>query len=259
MFVFGMTAVVGCSREESVEEEPVGSAHSRDVQQVRANRIRQALEKGKARKSKSEKEDLTPVQKKVLPQVVPEEGDAEYQALPPVERQTLQEVQVALDEDDYEKTVVALQKVSVSSSPLVRRRAAEALGWFGKKALPDVVMFLADSDEDVRSTAQASVEQSINEMESEAEKVAAIERLMMIRGACDEDTLVMLAGELNGIFDETLTVAAASRVIEAGVNPEGVSAMKEVYEFVTGEEYSGAEAANQWIESTREEQMANED
>ena len=41
-------------------------------------------------------------------------------------------------------------------------------------------------------------------------------------------------------------MAAAARVIASGADPAAVAAMREVYEFLTGEAYTTPEAAERW-------------
>lgn len=162
------------------------------------------------------------------------------------DRRLLDDIQSALDDErisDVRRLAAAAQ---TNPAAEVRQRTVEALGWFGEKALGDLTPFLADADDDVRDAAMGAVEQALAQVEDEREKVAYAESVMSVRGACTADGLEMLAGQLKGVADESAAVAAAVRVIESGANPPAAAAMREVYEFLTGEPYTTPEAAAQW-------------
>ena len=93
-----------------------------------------------------------------------------------------------------------------------------------------------------------AVEQSLLQMEDEKAKLDYIESLFQVRGACDEDGLAMLGGQLKGLSDGAAVVAAAVRVIEANRDPAAAKEMREVYEFVTGEPYTTPDAAQKWLQ-----------
>lgn len=156
-------------------------------------------------------------------------------------------VQSALDDENFDEVKRLAEKLLNHPVAEVRRRAVEALQWFGGKALESLTPFLADSDEDTATAAMNAVEQSLMEMDDEKGKINYIESLFQIRNACDADALAMLSGQLKGFSDEAAVVSSALRVIESGQNPDAVREMKEVYEFVTGEPYTTSDAAQQWI------------
>lgn len=169
------------------------------------------------------------------------------------EQKTVDAIQDALDGNDYAKVRAQLKDAAASTNAMVRARAVEALQWFGEKALPELMPFLADPDDDVKSQAETAVEQGLAQMEDDKVKIRHIESIISIKGVCTKDSLTMITGQLKGISDETLTVAAARRIIEANRNPDAVQAMKEVYEFATGEAYTSAEAADAWIKNKQAE------
>lgn len=180
---------------------------------------------------------------KARPAVAAVEADVE---LSEADQKQLDVIQDALDEENFVEVRRLAEKLIDHPSPEVRQRAVEALQWFGAKALESLTPFLADSSEDVREEAMSAVEQALSEMESESAKIAYIESLFQIKGACDEDGLTMLSGELLGLDDSAAVVDAAVRVITANSNPAAVAEMRDVYEFVTDEPYTTPEAAQQW-------------
>lgn len=169
------------------------------------------------------------------------------------DQKTVDAIQDALDDDKLEATLTLANRLVNHPVAEVRMRAVEALGWFGDKALAALTPYLADSDEEVREAASSALEQAFAQMEDEAAKLRYIESFMQIRNACSEDCLTMLSGELTGLEDSVAVVQAATRVIEANTNPSGVQTMKEVYEFVTGDEYTTREASETWCRETAAE------
>lgn len=155
-------------------------------------------------------------------------------------------IQEALDDEKFE--AVSKLAVSAQSSPSaeVRQKAVEALQWFGERALPELVPYLADADEGVHSAAMNAVEQAFMQMEDEKAKARHIESLLMLKGVCSEDGLAMLSGQMNALSDSALAVATAVRIIESKANPQAVDEMKEVYRFHTDEDYTTPEAAEKW-------------
>ena len=158
----------------------------------------------------------------------------------------INEIQTALDEEKLSDVKILAERLIDHPSAAVRQKAVEALQWFGAKALGTLTPYLADADEDVRTTAMDAVEQSLLQMEDEKAKLDYIESLFQVRGACDEDGLAMLGGQLKGLSDGAAVVAAAVRVIEANRDPAAAKEMREVYEFVTGEPYTTPDAAQKW-------------
>ena len=68
-----------------------------------------------------------------------------------------------------------------------------------------------------------------------------------------EEQCRALRPSMAAVTDEAAAVAAAARVIASGVHPAAVAAMREVYEFLTGEAYTTPEAAERWRAENSEE------
>ena len=176
------------------------------------------------------------------------EAEASDSELSAEDERRINEIQTALDEEKLSDVKILAERLIDHPSAAVRQKAVEALQWFGAKALDTLTPYLADADEDVRTTAMDAVEQSLLQMEDEKAKLDYIESLFQVRGACDEDGLAMLGGQLKGLSDGAAVVAAAVRVIEANRDPAAAKEMREVYEFVTGEPYTTPDAAQKWLQ-----------
>lgn len=174
------------------------------------------------------------------------EASANDNTLSAEDEKTVDAIQEALDDEKFE--AVSKLAVSAQSSPSaeVRQKAVEALQWFGERALPELVPYLADADEEVHSAAMNAVEQALMQIEDEKVKARHIESLLMLKGVCSKDGLAMLSGQMNALSDSALAVATAVRIIESKANPHAVDEMKEVYRFHTDEDYTTPEAAEKW-------------
>ena len=157
------------------------------------------------------------------------------------DQRTMDAIQEALDDEKFE--AVSKLAVSAQSNPSaeVRQKAVEALQWFGEKALPELMPYLADADEDVHSAAMNAVEPALMQGEDDEEKAKHIETILMLKGVCGKDGLSMLSGQLKALSDSALAVATAVRTIESKANPSAVDEMKEVYKFHTDEDYTTPE------------------
>ena len=147
--------------------------------------------------------------------------------------------------------LLALAPKAEAAKPAVRVSYVEALGWFGRKALPEMTPFLADSDQEVRDTAVSEWTQALDEIEDDARRLAIAERAFMV--VSDEDVLESISGAYLGIDDESLAVASLAKIIAADCPAEAREKAKETYNFVTGDEWTGAAAAEEWISQYKRE------
>ena len=162
------------------------------------------------------------------------------------DQKTKDAIQTALDDEKFDAVSRLAASAQSNPSAEVRQKAVEALQWFGEKGLPDLVPYLADRDEEVRSAAMDAVEQAFMQVEDEKAKARHIESLLMLKGVCSKDGMAMLSGQLNSLWDSVVAVATAVRIIESKANPYAVDEMKEVYKFHTDEDYTTPEAAEKW-------------
>ena len=85
---------------------------------------------------------------------------------------------------------------------------------------------------------------ALSSIEDDGVKIGVVELAMGV--LTDEDVLEDISGEYIGV-DEKLAVESLARIITDGKSQAGVEKAKETYEFVTGDEWAGAEAASRWI------------
>lgn len=174
---------------------------------------------------------------------MPPKHSAKDESLSPRDRACVEAIQAALDDNDYAKLLPAVTAAAKSASSDVRAQAVEALRWFGKKALAELTMFMADSDDDVRTSACDAWTSALFEVEDPALKGKLVESAMEI--LTDADQLESMIMEINDL-PEAQQVDILTRLIE-GSNKAAADAAREHYEFVTGEPYESRDAAQKWL------------
>ena len=191
---------------------------------------------------KKERAKRSPSVRRAKPVIKIVEPDDEEE-LAPADKALAERIEKALEEEDFKAAAACAVEAQSSGAVSVRKAMVDALGWFGDKAIPELTPFLADADQDVREDAMNEWSVAVSSVEDDAEKIGLVECAMQVLS--DEDVLEDISGEYIGI-DEKLAVESLLRVIEGG-NANGVAKAKETYEFVTGEEFAGREAAEKWL------------
>ena len=163
--------------------------------------------------------------------------------LSPVEKRQLTAIQSALDAEDLKALLAVLPEASKSPNAEVRGEMVDALGWFGEEAMLELLPFMADRNEDVAQSAMDSWTMSLSEIENEKEKATLIESAMLV--IRDEDSLDSMIMELDDC-DDLLAMQTVVNLIESP-NPKAARVAREHYEFITGEEYAGFDAAGKWM------------
>ena len=182
-------------------------------------------------------------------------GEPEFTA---AERLKLEAVQSALDGDDLSAVLKAITGFERERDPRLRRKAVEALSWFGKKAVPGLARFLSDGDEDVAGMANDALVHALGDFEeSENDLKAEYIRTILSSGEMlDDDAIFMIAGELRCILDDALVVQTAADIIGSTTDSRVGEEMKDVYEFAAGEPYTTPDAAKEMAEQIRAEAAA---
>ncbi len=173
--------------------------------------------------------------------------------LSPEERKAVAAVQDALDKEDRAATFELARKLASDKSPAVRAKVVEALGWFGKNAMPELVPFIGDADEDVANDAMSYFEQAIGELDDDLEIAQTL--IAAMKAVNDPEALESLASHFYHI-DEGIAVEALIEIMSAG--GAAAEAGKEAYSFASGEDWTGVQAAQDWLNRHRAEAAAEE-
>lgn len=158
-------------------------------------------------------------------------------------RKVLRDLQDALDNENF-KTVSRLAQKMMEIPPdpmfgkegvdsILRRKAVEALGWFGAQALPELAGMLADADPEI---SQATFDQFSLALEdislSDYERADIV--VMAAKVLTNVDNLEMLFMEINNMRHSVGADALVQICLE-GTEP-AKSLMPEAIEFFTGED-----------------------
>lgn len=178
----------------------------------------------------------------------------------PAERQLADLLQSALDGNRLADVREAVTKLREQKNPDLKIEAIDALGFFGKEALSDLLPFLRDAGQDVVDSAVSRISSVLDELEENEKEFKAefITTMLSMKELCNAEATDQFIGQLESIGsdDEKLAVQMITQLIE-GEQIDGIikARAKEAYEFVTGDAYTTFEAAEKWYA----EKVAEED
>ena len=163
----------------------------------------------------------------------------------PEDTRLMDAIEQGRDDEDLDRLVKIIPEVSASTNAEVRAELVDAIGWFDVKGMNHLLPFMADPDDDVRESAIDNWTSALGDVEDEKMRAQMVCAVMQV--LADEDALESLVNELIDM-DEKIALQTLVDVIEGGkAAPQGVAAAREQYEFLTGEEYTNIDAANQWL------------
>lgn len=162
--------------------------------------------------------------------------------LAPADRATLKMVEKAMEDENLNMLREAVPAAVKSPTAEVRSETVDALGWFGEKAMDDLLPFMVDADEDIAESALNHWTSALGEVEDEKRKCAMVENVMLVLK--NEDALESLVIELNDC-DDILALQSVVNLIQCD-NPAAAKVARDHYEFMTGEEFTTVDAANAW-------------
>ena len=194
--------------------------------------------------------------------VVFDAGAGYVAAISPEERALLQELQAALDSDDFNAVKRASEKIRAygdaapraaggsssgaeSGAVSMRRKAIEALGWFGSAALPELTAFLGDSDAETAQEALSRWEEAVADVDDELEKAKIV--ILASQVLEDADALDAIQMHLAMMGDEGIACQACLDILDIGTDAAKLKA-KEQLDFITGEEFETVEQVHAWID-----------
>ncbi len=172
-----------------------------------------------------------------------DEGDVDDMS--PADRRLMDAIEQGRDDDDLDRLVKIIPEVLASTNAEVRAELVDAIGWFDVKGMNHLLPFMADPDDDVRESAIDNWTSALGEVEDEKMRAQMVGAVMQV--LTDQDALESMVNELIDM-DERVALQTLVDVIEGGkAAPQGVATAREQYEFLTGEEYTNIDAANQWL------------
>ena len=185
-----------------------------------------------------------------------------FENLRGADRKLAEDIQRALDEDDYAGVMGSVDAAMSSANAEVRSHLVDALSWFGAEALPELTVLMADSDEDVAESAQTQWVIALSEIESPGKRMEI--GLTVLATLTDENTLADVSGEVSNaaleyIDDESdesnperqsekrVEVVQALLDIMEGGRPACAEAAAETYEEITGHKWINIDEAELYL------------
>ncbi|MCR5750925.1 MAG: HEAT repeat domain-containing protein [Kiritimatiellae bacterium] len=178
------------------------------------------------------------------------------------ERKISEELSDALDSDKRSKVYEIAMKALKSSNPDLRREAVEALGWYGKDAIADLLVPMVDPDRDVAERAIDNWDQALSEIESPQERMRTA--MLALKVIDDEYALNTISAQFSNAANESIDSQddpekAMARRIEAvqmlvdiiesaGSNKVNVEHAKSMYSDITGNEWLSFEEAERYLQ-----------
>ena len=160
------------------------------------------------------------------------------------DQKLLRQADRAVENDDMNAARELAESALGSPNPVVREAAVDALAWFGEKTLVELTPFLSDAKGEIAEKAKDAWTQGLMEVEKDSVKATVIE--VALRGIKDKDMIEDVANELVGI-DEVCAIQTIYNLSESASGATA-AALREAYETITGEEWSGAKAAEKWLQ-----------
>lgn len=202
------------------------------------------------KKARRERRKRNLLERAVVRQIPLEERDD----LTESEKDIVRKIESAVDAEDIEAMRAILPEVAASTNSEVRSEAVDGLGWIGSKALLDLLPFMADPDPAIAQDARDNWVNALADV-SEKRRVRLVEDTMKI--ITDREALEDIVNEFDDC-DEIAAIQALVNIIATGT-PTQAEVAKEEYEFITGEEYTTFEDAEQWLKDNYDFDEPDED
>jgi len=176
----------------------------------------------------------------------------ETDRLTDLQKTIVKELQDALDSNDYKSVKRVLSKFTAKASSgglggkvprSMRRKAVEALGWFGKEAAVDMIPYVFDLDQEVSSEAFSQFEMVLQDCEmSDYDRSEVVKSLLA--NLTDDDRIESL---LNCLTDMRNSVKVATiKDILANGTAQAKAHMMDQMEFYTETDVTSVDALDKW-------------
>ena len=171
--------------------------------------------------------------------------DEDGKPWPKEQLELMRAIHLAGEEEDFPSLVTELDAVLKCPNPEIREKYVDELGWHGEPAILELTSFLSDPSEDVVDAARTHLVDAVQELEDDAEKAAVVTTLS--KAVSDKDLVETLADELMAM-DELLALQTICDIIDTGT-PKAIEAVKEMYETITDEKWTGIDDAEAWLQA----------
>ena len=171
------------------------------------------------------------------------------------DRALVKEIRVAVEKKDEKAVLAFAKRAAKSGNADVRSGMVSALQWYGRNAMPELLTFMADRDDDVRGEALDAWIDALQEIESPTAKRDLL--LSSMSAITDEDALEGMMTELSEL-PNSYQIDILVTLIEKG-NSIAAKLAREEYEFLTDVEYTTRAAAEKWLAENPDDPVEVED
>lgn len=171
--------------------------------------------------------------------------DSDGKPYPPADQKIMAAADAAIENDDLEGARSLAEAALKSDNADLKEKVVEALGWFGEAAMAELTPFMSDANEEVAKAATDNWVDALQNMDDDGVKAGVVE--MSLKSIRNKDILEVVADELVGLDDHLAAVQAIANVMEGDSSP-AAEAAREAYETITGEKWSGVDAAEKWLQ-----------
>ena len=163
------------------------------------------------------------------------------------DQKKVMEMEALVDDGDEAGALEIARKLIKSDDADVRSDVVDTLGWIGVKALPELTMMLADSDQDVVDEAQRKWLEILDEVDDPQAQADLLKAAMnLTRNEDDFQELTIVAASLP---DDVAARLYADLIEQTRNNPVVNPLVLQEYETLTGDPYTNRDATEKWIAS----------
>lgn len=143
----------------------------------------------------------------------------------------------AIDNDDEKKVLKLASMAAQSDDGELRRKALQALGWYGANAIPEMLQFLEDPDDEIVRQAFSQIDDSLDMIENEV-SLARLVKLTMSY-ATEENQAISLLSKLEGIDEDQAEFILTEMLHEPDAAAGTVlgELLRDEYKFITENDY----------------------
>lgn len=185
-------------------------------------------------------------------------GEAEKE-LNEEQRRLLEEIRLALRDDDFRKLMRLVHKLQSSDEwpdgipKQIKMAALKALGWYGGKCLTEMVGFLADLDREIVDTATSYWDDAIAELDHDVDRDGEPGIASNIKSAAkvvtSAEAMESILSEIQSSLRHSVAVDTIKDILANG-NRVAAERIPEIIENLTGSsEIKTAEQLDEWLKS----------
>ena len=170
--------------------------------------------------------------------------DSDGKPYPEADQKIMAAADAAIELDDLAAARSLAAKALTSDNAELKEMVVDALGWFGEAAMAELTPFMSDDNEEVAEAAASHWKNALQEIDDDGMKATVVD--LTLSAVKNKDIVEDVANELIGI-DEAAALKVLAAAIESD-NDMAADAARETYENITGEKWSGVDAAEKWLQ-----------